>query len=351
MTLKDIAREAGVSVSTVSRILNGNDSSAAGKETQDKIWKIARAHGYVPNSSAQALKYGSTNHRQTDRSIACLFARSADAPNDPFFSVLLRSIEQAALKEGFIVKYSFSAFDLQAPATVRQITDSRVDGVAILGRCSKETLTFLKEHFKKVVYSGLNMLDADYDQIVCDGYAVAYDAMNYLSENGHKRIGYIGETKNEIRYQAYRNFLRDHRITPDKSIITNADASSTGGYQGARRILERAEHVTAFFCMNDITAIGAIKAIQEKGYRIPEDISLIGMDDIELAQFVSPMLTTMHIPIEEMGKMTAKILIDRISGGHTLPMKISLPYYLVNRESCGRALHADLQPKQKPVVL
>ncbi len=334
MTLKDIAREAGVSVSTVSRIVNGNSTSAAGKETRDKIWSIARAHGYVPNTSAQALRCGDAK-RQTDNSIACLFARSADAPDDPFFSALIRSIEQAALKEGFIVKYSFSAVDLHSPATIRQVTDSRVDGVAILGRCDKETLKFLKQHFKKVVYSGLNMLHADYDQIVCDGYAVAYDAMNYLWEKGHTRIGYIGDTKNEVRYQAYRNFLKDHRILADNRIITQAAASSAGGYEGAGRILERTDDITAFFCMNDITAIGAIKAIQEKGYRIPEDISLIGMDDIELAQFVSPMLTTMHIPIGEMGKMTAKILIDRIRGGHTLPMKISLPYYPVTRESCG----------------
>ena len=86
--------------------------------------------------------------------------------------------------------------------------------------------------------------------------------------------------------------------------------------------------------MNDITAIGAIRAITEAGYQIPSDIVVISMDDIDIAQYVSPMLTTMHIPIEEMGKMTAKILIDRINNGHTLPLKMSLPYYMARRESC-----------------
>ena len=86
--------------------------------------------------------------------------------------------------------------------------------------------------------------------------------------------------------------------------------------------------------MNDITAIGAIRAITEAGYQIPSDIAVISMDDIDIAQYVSPMLTTMHIPIEEMGKMTAKILIDRINNGHTLPLKMSLPYYMARRESC-----------------
>lgn len=332
MTLKEIAAEAGVSISTVSRTLNSTSTSAASKETRDKIWAIARAGGYVPNTSAQALKLGNTTE-PLDKSIACIYARSADAQNDSFFSTLTRSMEQEALKEGFIVKYSFSAFDIHSPATLRQIQSTKVNGVVILGRCDNETLKFLKRHFKKIVYSGLNILDADYDQVVCDGAAVTRDALKYLLNNGHTRIGYIGETKNEIRYQAYCDFLKEHRIPFDKNIIANTFVSSEGGYQGARRILERTDNISAFFCMNDITAIGAIKAILEKGYHIPENISLISMDDIELAQFVSPMLTTMHIPIEEMGKMAAKILIDRINGGHTLPLKISLPYYLVKRES------------------
>lgn len=333
MTLKEIAKEAGVSISTVSRIINGNSPNAASKEMQDKIWSIARAGGYVPNTSAQALRQkteGSAKHH----SIACIYARSQDAQNDAFFSTLTRSIEQEALKEGFIVKYSFSAYDIHNPATYNQIMNNEVDGAAILGRCDKETLKFMKENFRKIIYSGLNPLDADYDQVICDGNAVASDAVKHLISLGHKKIGYIGETKNEIRYLAYRNTLKDHRIAFDKNLIANVPISSEGGYQGAQRILKRASDVTAFFCINDITAIGAIRAIKEFGRRIPSDISVISMDDIDIAQYVSPMLTTMHIPIEEMGKMTAKTLIDRINNGHTLPLKVSLPYYMAKRESC-----------------
>lgn len=334
MTLKDIANQAGVSVSTVSRIINGHASNAASKQVQDKVWEIARAGGYVPNTSAQALKGGNAK-RQLSRSIACIYARSADAQNDAFFSLLTRSIEREALKEGYVVKYSFTAFDLHSPATNHLITNNEVDGVIVLGRCDAETLRFLKDHFRKIVYTGLNALDADYDQVICDGNAVATDAMEYLFSLGHTRIGYIGDTKKETRYDSYCNALKNHRIPFDKALVTPVPISSEGGYQGARRILERACDVTAFFCMNDITALGAIKAIQDCGLRIPEDISVISMDDIEIAQYISPMLTTMHIPIEEMGKMAAKILIDRINNGHSLPLKLSLPYYLAKRDSTG----------------
>lgn len=334
MTLKDIANAAGVSISTVSRILNGSSVNAASKDVQDKIWEIARAGGYVPNASAQALKTGKAV-KKLNNSIACIYARSIDAKNDAFFSTLTRSIEQEALKEGFIVKYSFSAFDINNPATYHQIANNEVDGVAVLGRCDKETLKFLKQHYKKVVYAGLNALDAEYDQVICDGYAVATQAIEYLYQLGHVKIGYIGEIQKEVRYSAYRDALKNHHLPLDKNLITNVPISSDGGYQGAKRILEKAEDVTAFFCINDITAIGALKAIQDYGYQIPADISVISMDDIEISQYVSPMLTTMHIPIEEIGKMTAKLLIDRINHGHTLPLKVSLPYYLVKRESCA----------------
>lgn len=334
MTLKDIAKAAGVSVSTVSRILNGNSTNAARKEIRDRVWEIAREGGYVPNSSAQSLKLGKAEKKST-KSIACIYARSADAKNDAFFSALTRSIEQEALKEGFIVKYSFSAYDIHNPATHHQIVNNEVDGVAVLGRCDKETLKFLKLHFKKLVYTGLNALDAEYDQVICDGYAVATDAMEHLIQLGHTRIGYIGEIQKEVRYTAYRDVLKKHHIPIDKNLITNVPISSDGGYQGAKRILSNTGNVTAFFCINDITAIGALKSIQDSNYKIPGDISVISMDDIDISQYISPMLTTMHIPIEEMGKMTAKILIDRISHGHSLPLKISLPYYLVKRESCG----------------
>ena len=333
MTLKDIAKEAGVSISTVSRIINGNSSNAASKEMQDKIWKIARSGGYIPNASAQALKQRAPQNT-SHHSIACIYARAQDAQNDAFFSALTRSIEQEALKEGYIVKYSFSAFDIHNPATQNQIVNNEVDGAAILGRCDKESLKFMKNHFRRIVYTGLNPLDATYDQVICDGNAVASDAVKHLISLGHKRIGYIGETKSEIRYNAYCNTLKSHHLVCDKELAVNGPGSSEGGYQGAKKILQRVSDVTAIFCMNDITAIGAIRAIHECGYQVPRDISLISMDDIEIAQYVSPMLTTMHIPIEEMGKMTAKILIDRIQNGHSLPLHISLPYYLVKRESC-----------------
>lgn len=336
MTLKEIAKEAGVSISTVSRVINKNSASAASKEVQDRIWDIVRKTGYTPNTTARDLKRGSTGTSEPlSRSIACIFARTSDSVTDSFFSNLARSIEKEAFKHNYILKYSFTAIDLHHPNTFRLITDNHVDGAVILGRCDKQTLSFLKQYFNYVAYTGLNNLEAKYDQIICEGHQAALTAMNHLISLGHKKIAYIGETVCEDRYTGYCSALTCAKLPFRKEYIANVPLSSEGGYEGAKKLLAQKSDITALFCSNDITAIGAIKAVKESGLQIPKDISIISIDDIDTAQYLSPMLTTIHIPVEEMGQMTAKILIDRIEGGHRLPIKLSLPYYIANRESCG----------------
>lgn len=336
MTLKEIANEAGVSISTVSRVIN-NNTKAASKDVQDRIWEIVRRTGYVPNTSAKSLKCGTDQNLDNhSRSLACLFARTPNAVNDLFFSTLAKSIEQEAFKQNYILKYSFTSFDLSNPNTYHLITDNHVDGVAVLGRCDKPTLKFLKQHFHYVAYTGLNGIEANYDQILCDGFSAGVSAVEHLIGLGHKKIGYIGETSSEIRYSGYLKALNDHGLPVKDAYVASVPLSSDGGYKGAKELVERHTDITAVFCGNDITAIGAMRAIKDEGLSIPGDLSVISIDDIDTAQYLSPMLTTIHIPIEEMGQTTAKILIDRINKGHTLPMKITLPYYLANRESCAR---------------
>lgn len=336
MTLKEIANEAGVSISTVSRVIN-NNPRAASKEMQERIWEIVRRTGYTPNSAAQNLKRGGRSPSETkSRSIACLFARTSSAMTDIFFSSLARSIEQEAFHHNYILKYSFSSFDISNPATYQLITDNTVNGITVLGRCDQQTLKFLRQYFNNIVYVGLNSLDAKYDQIICEGKQAAMTVTEHLINLGHTHIGYIGETSCEERYAGYCEALERHRMPFHKEYIANVNLSSEGGYQGAKLLLERNARVSAVFCGNDITAIGAMHAFQESGLSIPGDISVISIDDIETAQYLTPMLTTIHIPTQELGQMAAKILIDRIEGGHHLPIKMNLPFYLANRESCAR---------------
>lgn len=336
MTLKDIAARAGVSISTISRVINNKDTKAASQELQEKIWSIVRETGYTPNAAARSLKLGG-NEAPTikeKRGIACIVARSADAIDEPFFLDLSRSIEKEAFKQGYNLRYTFSAFDLDSSTTFNIISNTKVDGVVVLGRFSSSLISFLKKHYKNVVYAGLNSIDYNYDQIICDGYKASMAAVKYLASLRHTNIGYIGEVNNEVRYKGYSTALKELSLPMNHKSIINAHLSTDGGYKGAKELLQNNTNVTAIFCANDITAIGALKAIKENNLRVPEDISIISIDDIDMAQYVSPMLTTVHIPIDELGKITAKTLIDRIEHGHNLPIKIDIPFNITKRESC-----------------
>ncbi len=341
MTLKDIAARVGVSISTVSRVINNKNTKAASQEIQEKIWAVVRETGYTPNISARNLKLGDSIENVTiteNKSIACIVARSKNAIDEPFFLDLSRSLEKEAFKHGYILRYTFSAFDLNNSDAFKTILNTKVDGVIVLGRFNLNLSNFLKKHYKNVVFSGLNSIDSDYnyDQVICDGYKASIAAIKYLVSLRHTNIAYIGETSKEVRFKGYCDALKELTIPINPQNIINSQLSTEGGYNGAKELLDRSTDSTAIFCANDITAIGVLKAVKENGLRVPEDVSIISIDDIDMAQYVSPMLTTIHIPIEELGKMTAKTLIDRIERGHTLSIKLEIPFTLTKRESCSK---------------
>ena len=340
MTLKDIAKEAGVSVSTVSRVINNKGPHVARPEIQKRIWDIVGRTGYMPNENALNLKRNKkAENAKSGYSIACLFARTPESISDPFFSQLARSVEAAAYKENCHVQYSLTQIDMMQPKTLHALRDSNVKGIVVLGRCAPGLLHYLKRMFKYVSYTGLNSLDEKddkYDQVICDGKALSKTAVDYLAALGHKNIAYIGETQNEDRFTGYLDALTANGIAFDKTNVADVQLSTKNGYLGAKELLRKALGITAILCANDVTAIGAIGALRDMGVRVPRDISIIGIDDIDLATFMPIKLTSVHIPVEEMGSLATRVLLDRIEGGHKLHMKICLPFYIAERDSCSK---------------
>lgn len=333
MTLKDIANEAGVSVSTVSRVLNGKNNKAASKEVQDIIWGIVREKGYIPNHNAQALQKSTSEKKKKRRHyFACIYARSEDK-NDMFFSELANAIEQEAYRHDYILKYSFYATELNPKNLHSVINSEEISGIVVLGRFNEERMNSIIEDRKNVVYVGLNCNTNKHDVVFCDGYLAGRLAMDTLIKYGHTEIVYIGEKNKEKRYQSYCKVLEENNIIIDRSRVINAKQVLDGGYHAIETLMKNKVSYTAIFCANDATAIGAIKALKDYKIKVPDDVSVISIDDIEFAQYFTPMLTTIHIPIEELGKHAVKILIDRIESGHTLPVRLQIPFYLIKRES------------------
>lgn len=337
VNIKDIAKLAGVSPSTVSRIVNGGDTTAASLETQAKIWDAVRKTNYVPNINAQNLKSEkNTPIKSTGKNINCVYARTSGPEIDPFFTALMHAAEIKAFSMGYSLRFYYSAIDIKGGQFPHSDGScENISSVMVLGRVDKGDMAMLQSFYKNIICAGLNEMKYDVDQVISSGYDAASKCVQYLHQLGHERICYLGETENEQRYSGYVDTMKSLGFSCADELSVEAPFTPTGGYDGIRNLLKRGTSFTAVICANDISSVGVYRAIKEAGLKVPRDISVIGINDMETVRYLDPMLTTVKIPLEEMGETVAKILIDRIEGGHSLPLKIFLPNSLISRDSCA----------------
>lgn len=332
-SIKDVAKAAGVSPSTVSRVVNGSDTSAASPETQERIWNAVRELGYVLNQNARSLKRPLHDSELPKKDIDCVYARISGPHLDPFFTELMHEVEIEALKDGFHLRYQYSIAEMRADNIPRQ--EDRAHAAIILGRTDEETIRWLQGMYRHLICVGLQDRDFPVDQVLCQGYHAAKTCVDYLHQLGHRAICYLGETVDEQRYQAFLDSMHAIGVEHPEELAVDAPFSPAGGYGAVHRLLQDGKEFTAILCANDMLAVGALKALKEHRFRVPKDVSLIGINDMETSRYLDPMLTTVAIPMHEMGLHVAKMLIDRIQGGHTAPVKLILPSTLICRESCA----------------
>lgn len=336
MTIKDIAKLAGVASSTVSRVINYPDGKHASREVQDRIWAIIREYNFVPNASARSLKQGKRTHSlPSNKTFYFIFNSPRDEVTDYFSSKISRSVEKEAIKHGYTAQH----------ITLTEVNQENIDGMnaahtkgaILIGRYTPKLISFLKSKIKHLVYIGYNGHNGQIDQITCDGHAIATQAVEHLVKQGHTRIGYIGLQKNDLRFKGYLDTLARHRLDFSHRSVVEILPSFQQGYLAAQKLFALKERPSAVFCVDDATAIGFIKAADKFGISLPYECSIIGVDDIELTQYVSPMLTTIRIPINELSILAIRTLIERLECNWgdpiRLSLKIELPFQLVRRES------------------
>lgn len=330
MSLKKIAEMTGVSVSTVSRVLNNKSFNCASEAVKEKIWAAAREINYVPNETARNLKLGASAAAKAPvRSLAVILGRFDSLKKDPFFDELYRTVEEEVFAKGSVISSFLTAGECSGHAL------PKADGFLILGRCPEELLGRIRRITGNIAAIDRNPTDFEIDEVICSGRKAAGLAMDYLIKKGHRKIGYIGDCSYETRYVGYCDSLIKNNLPMDYSLIFPTDQTEAAGYPAMQKLL--ADHAcTAVLCANDATALGAARALQETAGRkkSPDTVDLISIDNIQAAGEVSPLLTTVNIPQKEMGRMAVKLLLDRIAHGHTETVRAEFPPRLVKRESC-----------------
>lgn len=345
MSIKKIAEKAGVSPATVSRVLNNPNYRCSDPKLRDRIWQVAIEMDYVPNEAARNLKMGITARPEQTYYINVLLTRMDAEHSDPFFTELLRVIESEIHKNTCILSkvWYMSLFSDDKKClseNLDKIIDEmyeeagkKCDGLIIIGKCNKEALKKLNNKYKNVVSVNRNSTNYEVDEVLCDGHKIASIAVDYLLQLGHKKIAYVGERQNEVRYLGYLETLGRYGLEPEEGYVIETRQTEAAGFEIMKDFLQYRECPTGIYCANDITAVGMLKCLNKfkNWYYRP---SIIASDDIEEAQYTEPMLTTVRLPKDEMGKFALYVLLDRIRGGHKSIVRTELQGKLMIRNSC-----------------
>lgn len=325
-TIQDVAKAAGVSVATVSRVLN-NSSAVSGK-TKDIVIDVIKKLNYQPNLLGRNL-------RRTETKLVLVLLPSIA---NPFYSGIVKGIEDIGHKNGYNVMLCNTNSDINREKVYLDLLKNRLaDGVIFMApELSREELSETGTVFP-VVQCCEYKEGAAVSHVSVDNYSAAYKAIRHLTSLGHSRIGMISCSNNFLsiirREEGYFKALEDAGISPDKNYINYGDYSFKSGLRATARFLLMKDSPTAIFAISDIMAIGAIRAIREKGLVIPKDIAVVGFDDISFSSMCDPMLTTVSQPKYDLGCTAMELLLGQIRGEIKQPQDILLETELIIRES------------------
>jgi LacI family transcriptional regulator len=336
ISIKDIARLAGVGISTVSRVIN--NSGPVSETTRNKVTDIVNEHHYIPNNSARNLKISRS------KNIALLVKGIAN----PFFARMIRVIEHEVALRGYPLLIQNADGVDEMDMAIQEKQDRNLCGVIIMGG----SYAYSDELFQRLaipcvlvtVSAGEQVDRALYSSVTINDEQEGYRATDYLISLGHRRIGFIYHIAQEpatpltLRYIGYLRALQEHDIPFDPNLVASKMPPGTSGFDDGflamKQLLGRNRDMTAVFAFADMLAIGAAKAAFSAGLRIPEDVSIIGFDGIEMAEYYQPSLDTIYQPATEMALSGTEILFDMIGGNAS--RHLVFESVLMKRGSCRK---------------
>ncbi|EJL6261236.1 substrate-binding domain-containing protein [Vibrio cholerae] len=327
-TMKDIARLAGVSTSTVSHVIN--KSRFVSDEIAERVNNAAQQLNYAPSALARSLKMNRT------KTIGMLVTTSTN----PFFGEVVKGVERSCYHQGYnLILCNTEGDNQRMKASINTLLQKRVDGLLLM--CSTlegERLDVFDRYpdIPIVVMDWGPILFAS-DKIQDNSLQGGYMAAKHLIECGHKEIGCITgpliRHQAQMRYEGYKRALAEAEIAMNPDWIVESDFECEGGYQAFEKLYQRGKLPSALFVSNDMMAMGVIQAASQRGLRIPDDLSLIGYDDVHIAKFMTPALTTIHQPKYRLGKAAVDTLLYRLENPDTTAQVVQLEPTLMVRNS------------------
>lgn len=327
VTIIDIAKKAGVSKSTVSRVLTGQSKRG---DTIEKVYKAAKELNYMPNRMAQAMIT-----KRTGIIGVIIYRKHMPIISHPFYGSILDAIASEIKRFGYSI--IIIADDELTSSTSEQLMGYQVDGLILMSRVTKELIQSIQVSGVPFVLINNSVICENTTYVVNDDYLGGYDAALHLIDKGYSNIAYISgpleHRSYRLRWEGFQAALAVKNVELDPYLRYIGDSTIDTGIEGVSRFLQQKNKPDAIFSSNDMMAIGAMQMLHSMNLSIPEDVAVIGFDDIPFASLTFPPLTTIKVDKERMGKIAIKKLVGMIEGKVNNPGKTILPPQLIVRES------------------
>lgn len=339
VTSRDVAERAGVSRTTVSLVLNNVQGVQISEETRQRVLESALALDYVPNAAAQALA------SRRAQIIGIILTRNPHhIASDAFLNQILDGLITAVHDYSMRLMIDIVEPEHQKKAYLDLVRAKRIDGLILSGpRFDDQALLALETDRFPTVLMG-QLPDTDFYSVDIDNFSAAEQAVNHLIGLNHQRIACITNahpsyTAAAERLRGYQKALTSNGLSYDEALVRFGDFDPESGYHRMKDLLEHVNHISAIFVASDVVAIGAKAAIRQHGLNIPQDIALVGFDDVPLARYLDPPLTTVRLPASELAAKASETLIAIIQGSPPAEKQVLLDSELIVRQSCGANNH------------
>jgi len=336
VTITNIAQKSGVSLATVSLVLNNKPGVST--DTRARVREAADALGYTPKQAAPASRGSQLT------TLGMIVKTDIGQPpyDNPFYSRIMMGIEDTCRKDGINLLFSTLPVDAQnhPVETPALLYNDNLDGLLMVGAFVDETIISISgRRTPPIVLVDAYSNTESFDTVVSDNFRAAYQAVEYLINKGHQHIGLVGGETNAYpslldRRNGYIRAIKENQIT--ETYIANFNINKTKGYNEVTWLLKEHPQISALFCINDDIAITAMRAAQDSGRKIPQDLSIIGYDDIYMAQNASPRLTTMHVDTLAMGRAAVQLLNVRTTNPEMARMTLTIHPRLIERDSVAQ---------------
>ncbi len=334
-TIRQVAALAGVSIAAVSRILNNDKTYKATEDTRKKVMEAVRALDYTPSPAY-------TKRKKTVKNKIGVFTRlTVERTKDSYYSAILNGISDYIRSKGYDLEFVQSQYDMLEPQTLQALLSKNICGLILMNSLDEKTMETVKSRVKHIV--GIDTDIHEIDNIRYNRFEAGTYAMQYLIENGHKKIAFIGSfggNEGKIiypgRFDAYQKSMRQFNLPEKEEWIIDCKWTRQICFDKTKELMQSSDRPTAIFIASDHMAMASISAIHESELRVPEDVSVVGISDIEMSKYLNPPLTTVAIPQTEIGEIAASTLLARIEGDNTVPKQIFVPTKLVVRDSVAK---------------